>query len=322
MLRQAITSILAPTQNKDQHKFGRAWMSSGLTNKIHLRLQNEERTTRDLRTDLKRIASEQHIQRSRDNPSTLRFSHDFLDKYDTSQDIPTSSPNLLEIDYRAPESPNLLETDNSPEDNQTMEITEKSKPDPDGMGHTKEDGKFTLTPTINNLTNDQHLSNEAKEETKETELDYEAFVDDLDTVSHGTIDSLDNNSHTVIGPIDDSFQTAIRDLHKTNRTIQHQQMEHDIKEMVATILDDAKETTIRNAIQQEITRALHDEELDIQQSQISSTLGQPPWTRHIGRHSTTCLNRRRPTASPHKKRNISRAWNIFGKPKRSPSGSL
>jgi hypothetical protein len=51
-------------------------------------------------------------------------------------------------------------------------------------------------------------------------------------------------------------------------------MEHDIKEMVATILNDAKETTIRNAIEQEIARALHDEELDIQQSQISITLGQ------------------------------------------------
>jgi hypothetical protein len=51
-------------------------------------------------------------------------------------------------------------------------------------------------------------------------------------------------------------------------------MENDIKEMVATILNDAKETTIRNAIQQEIARALHDEELDIQQSQISITLGQ------------------------------------------------
>jgi hypothetical protein len=48
MLHQAITSILAPTENKDQHKFGRAWMSSGLTNKIHLRLQNKERSIRDL----------------------------------------------------------------------------------------------------------------------------------------------------------------------------------------------------------------------------------------------------------------------------------
>jgi hypothetical protein len=157
MLRQAITSILAPTQNKDQHKFGRAWMSSGLTNKIHLRLQNEERTTRDLRTDLERIASEQHVQRSRDNPSTLRFSHDFLDKYDTSQDISTSSPNLLEIDDTTPESPNLLETsdNNTPADNQTMEIKEPPPPDSEAMGHPKEDGKrFTLTPTINNLTND------------------------------------------------------------------------------------------------------------------------------------------------------------------------
>jgi hypothetical protein len=51
-------------------------------------------------------------------------------------------------------------------------------------------------------------------------------------------------------------------------------MEHDIKEMVATILNDAEETTIRSAIEQEIARALHDEELDIQQSQISITLGQ------------------------------------------------
>jgi hypothetical protein len=52
-------------------------------------------------------------------------------------------------------------------------------------------------------------------------------------------------------------------------------MEHGIKEMVATILVDAKETTImKNAIQQEIARALHGEELDIQQSQISITLGQ------------------------------------------------
>ncbi len=281
MLRQAITSILAPTHNKrDQHKFGRAWMSSGLTNKIHLRLQNEERTTRDLRTDLERIASEQHVQRSRDNPSTLRFSHDFLDKYDTSQDISTSSHNLLEIDDTTPDSPNLLETpDNSPEDNQTMEIKEKSPSDSEATGHPKEDGhrkrtEFTLTPTINNLTNDQHLSNETKEETKETELDYEAFVDELDNESQGTIDSLDNNSHIPTGPTEDSFQTATGDLHKTNRTIQHLQMEHDIKEMVATILNDAKETTIRNAIQQEVARALHDEELDIQQSQISITLGQ------------------------------------------------
>jgi hypothetical protein len=102
-----------------------------------------------------------------------------------------------------------------------MEITEKSKPDPDAMGQTKADGKFTLTPTINNLTKDQHLSNEAKEETKETQLDYKAFVNDLDTVSHGPIDSIDNNSHTAIGPTDNSFQTATGDLHKTNRIIQH-----------------------------------------------------------------------------------------------------
>ena len=156
-----------------------------------------------------------------------------------------------------------------------MEIKEPPPPDSEAMGHPKEDGKrFTLTPTINNLTNDQYLSNEIKEETKEMELDYKAFVDELDTASQGTINSLDTNSHIPTRPTEDSFQTATGDLHKTNRTIQHLQMEHDIKEMVATILNDTKETTIRNAIKQEISRALHDEELDIQQIQISITLGE------------------------------------------------
>jgi hypothetical protein len=158
-----------------------------------------------------------------------------------------------------------------------MEIKEKSPPDPEAMGHPKEGGKrkeFTLTPTINNLTNDQHLSNETKEETKEMELDYKAFVNELDTASQGTINSLDTNSHIPTRPTEDSFQTATGDFHTTNWTIQHLQMQHGIKEMVATILNDAKETTIRNAIEQEIARALHDEELDIQQSQISITLGQ------------------------------------------------
>jgi hypothetical protein len=40
------------------------------------------------------------------------------------------------------------------------------------------------------------------------------------------------------------------------------------------ILDAERETTIKDAIHQELARALHNEELDIQQSQISITLGQ------------------------------------------------
>jgi hypothetical protein len=138
-------------------------------------------------------------------------------------------------------------------------------------------GIHAHAPTINNLTNGQHLSNENKEETTEAELDYKTFVDNLDDESQGTIDSLEDNKSRLIptGPTDNSFQTAIGDPHKTNHTIQHLQMENDIKEMVATILNNAKKTTIRNAIQQEIARVLHDEEeLDIQQSQISITLGQ------------------------------------------------
>jgi hypothetical protein len=140
----------------------------------------------------------------------------------------------------------------------------------------KEDGKhteFTLTPTINNLTNDQHLSNETNEGTIETELDYAAFGDNLDTASHGTLDSLDTHNNIPAGQTNNSFKTATGDLYKTNRKLQNLQMENVIKEMVATILNDAKATTIRNAIQQEIARALHDEELDIQQSQTSITLG-------------------------------------------------
>jgi CRISPR/Cas system-associated exonuclease Cas4 (RecB family) len=44
--------------------------------------------------------------------------------------------------------------------------------------------------------------------------------------------------------------------------------------MVMQILDAERETTIKDAIHQELARALHDEKLDIQQSQISITLGQ------------------------------------------------
>jgi hypothetical protein len=101
-----------------------------------------------------------------------------------------------------------------------MEIKEPPPPDSKAMGHPKEDGKrFTLTPTITNLTNNQHLSNETKEETKEMELDYEAFVNELDTASQGTIDSLDTNSHIPTRPTEDSFPTATGDLHKTNQSI-------------------------------------------------------------------------------------------------------
>jgi hypothetical protein len=72
----------------------------------------------------------------------------------------------------------------------------------------KEDGKqteFTLTPAINNLSNDQHLSNKTKEETIERELEYAAFVDDLDTTSHGTLDSLDTHNNIPAGQTNNSF---------------------------------------------------------------------------------------------------------------------
>jgi ribosomal protein S24E len=103
-------------------------------------------------------------------------------------------------------------------------------------------------------------------------LNYAAFVDDLDTASHDTLDSLDTHNNIPAGQTNDSFQTTTGD--KTNRSLQNLQMENDIKELVVTILHNAKETTNRNTIQQEIARALHDEELDIQQSQILITLGQ------------------------------------------------
>jgi hypothetical protein len=46
-----------------------------------------------------------------------------------------------------------------------------------------------------------------------------------------------------------------------------------MKEMVATILAEENKTTIKNAIHQELVRALHDEslsELDIQSSKVKS----------------------------------------------------
>jgi hypothetical protein len=72
MLWQSIKAIIS--QHTNSHKFGKKRMSSGLTNKIKLKLQNEDRTRQELREDLERIASEQHVsQSSTDNPSKLKL---------------------------------------------------------------------------------------------------------------------------------------------------------------------------------------------------------------------------------------------------------
>jgi hypothetical protein len=90
----------------------------------------------------------------------------------------------------------------------------------------------TLTPTITNLTKEQHLT----KETKETVLDNETFVDNLDNESYGTINSLEDNILLTTWPANNnSFQTATGELHRTNWIIQYLQMRTRIKEMMATI---------------------------------------------------------------------------------------
>jgi hypothetical protein len=103
-------------------------------NKIKLKLQNEDRTTTELREDLERIASEQHVSRSTDNPPRLKFSTTFFEQYDLSPSTETSpardnsaenSPNLLELH----DLPNLP-TSNAPSDSSESTQIEDTTPTP------------------------------------------------------------------------------------------------------------------------------------------------------------------------------------------------
>jgi hypothetical protein len=256
-------------QNIASHKFGRKWMSSGLMNKIELKLQNEDRITKELHEDLERIASEQHVSRSTDNPSRLKFSITFLEQYDLSPSTETSpvrnnslenSPNLLELNNFPP-----LPTTDEPSDSENTQLAETTPTPQDDNKDVIDDRNTTssFTPTINNLTH---------EFLQETDLDNDTLEND----SYAS-DSLTNiTANATLEPFqteeatNESFQTTTEELNKANQTL----YQHDIQAMVMKILDEERDTTIKDAIHQELARALHDEELDIQQSQISITLGQ------------------------------------------------
>ena len=121
MLRQAIQHIL-----KDKTKFGRSWIATSITNKIKLKVMNEERSIEDLCKDVQRISSDAHTTQHLDNPSRIKYSKAFLLQFqdpstpfkdDDDDDISTEkdetqSPNLLEDSPKptkdAQTSPNLL----------------------------------------------------------------------------------------------------------------------------------------------------------------------------------------------------------------------
>jgi hypothetical protein len=262
------------SQNIDSHKFGRKWMSSGLMNKIKLKLQNKDRTTKELREDLERIASEQHVSRSTDNPPRLKFSITFLEPYDLSPSTETSpvrnnppenSPNLLELNDFPP-----LSTTDEPLDSERTQV-EDTTPTPqddnkDEMEEDQDDNQETtpsFTPSINNQTHKFLHETDLDDDT----LENASYTSDSPTniTADATIEPFQTEEAT-----NESFQTATEELDKANQTL----YQHDIQAVVMKIPDEERDTSIKDAIHQELARALHDEELDIQQSQISITLGQ------------------------------------------------
>jgi hypothetical protein len=148
------------------------------------------------------------------------------------QDISQStenSANLHELDDRS-QSLNLLETEASPEDTRTTKLITNLQQDPAETDKLSQDGgrmEFNLTPTTNHqpstinhqpstinhqpstilhLTNVQNLT----KETKEMELDYETFVNNLDNKTYGTVNSLKDDSLLTTGPTNKLFQTATK----------------------------------------------------------------------------------------------------------------
>jgi hypothetical protein len=178
-----------------------------------------------------------------------------LEQYDLSPSTETSpardnsaenSPNLLELD----DIPNLP-TANEPSDSSKNTHIGDTTPTPqdDEMEEDKDvpedrDTTPNFTPTINNLTHEFLQETDLDDNT----LDNESYTSG--SLTNITADATLEPFQTEEAP-NKSFQTSTEELDKANQTLR----QHDITTMIMRIL---RETTIKDAIHEELTIALHD----------------------------------------------------------------
>ena len=235
MLRNAIQAITT-----QKNPFLKRLISTNMKKKINQRLMNEDRTAGELRQDLERITEPKHVQRNPENPSSLRYSTELLQAYNSPQRMEdTNSQDLLEMTDKEPS------LDEPTEDSEETELGLDTMP----------------TPTSNNTTPFDFL----------TQIETPAFDDDNELDDELDEDSLATANNT-------SLQTATQDFERTleraNKNLTDIDQEDQIRQLLLKVISDEREKSIKTAIQQELTNALNDEEMDLQQTEIAITLGQ------------------------------------------------
>jgi hypothetical protein len=82
---------------KAKKTFVKRLTSTNIRKKMNQRSMNEDRTAEELQHGLERITEPDHVQRNATNPSSLRYSTEFLNGFNAPKNIKDdASPNLLD----------------------------------------------------------------------------------------------------------------------------------------------------------------------------------------------------------------------------------
>jgi hypothetical protein len=242
MLRNAIHAITSTTRNP----FVKRLTSTNMRKKMNQRLMNEDRTAEELRHDLERITEPKHVQRNATNPPSLRYSTEFLKAFDVPNNITdVNNPKITDAN-----SPNLLDDHNYD--------SEETELGPETTSETPITSNTTPYDTLTQQNETTALNDLKQENEEEQEPGEEQYLDD---------DSLATNYQTTTQDFERTLERATKNLTDIDQ-------EEHIRQLLLKVISEERHKSIKTAIQQELVSALNDEEMDLQQTEISTTLGQ------------------------------------------------
>ena len=124
----------------------------------------------------------------------------------------------------------------------------------------------TETPIASNTTPSNFLTQK---------IETTAFDDDF-TQEPEEEQDLDDNSLAMANNV--PFQTTTQDFERTleraTKNLTDIDQEDHIRQLLIKVISEERQKSIKTAIQQELIIALNDEEMDLQQTEVSTTLGQ------------------------------------------------
>ena len=220
-----------------KNPFVKRLTSTNMRKKMNQRLMNEDRTAEELRHDLERITEPKHVQRNTINPLSLRYSTDFLKTFN----VPTS---ITEDNN----SPNLL--DNHNYDSEETELGPATA---------------TETPIASNTTPSNFLTQKIETKAFDDFTQEPEEEQDLDDDSLATANNV---------PFQTTTQDFERTLERATKNLTDIDQEDHIRQLLIKVISEERQKSIKTAIQQELIIALNDEEMDLQQTEVSTTLGQ------------------------------------------------